>query len=86
MSTARTSPEYHPSAAGYCDQATRHHHRASKLFEKDFAYAARLVQIATAIHCEVRSPVRMERVLSELERDDTITTSIVPPATDSSGP
>ena len=87
MSTALRSPEPHASAAGHHDQATRHHHRASKLFEKDHAYAARLVQIATAIRSELRSPVRMDRLPSELERVDTITTSIVrTPATHSSGP
>ena len=29
MTTARTSPEYHTSAAGHPDEATRHHHGAS---------------------------------------------------------
>ena len=49
MTTARTSLEHVTSAAGHPDRAARHHPRASKLFEKDHAYAARLVQIATAI-------------------------------------
>jgi hypothetical protein len=49
MSTAGESLEHHASAAGHRDQATRHYHRASKLFEKDHAYAAHLVQIASAI-------------------------------------
>jgi hypothetical protein len=80
MTTARTSPEYHTSAAGHSDQATRHHHRASKLFEKDHAYAARLVQIATAIGSVVRSTTTMklpDRVSSEIERGDGITAGIV---------
>jgi hypothetical protein len=80
MTTARTSLEHHTSAAGYPDQATRHHHRASKLFEKDHAYAARLVQIAATIRTVVRSTTTMklpDRVPSEIERDDRITAGIV---------
>ena len=80
MTTARTSLEHHTSAAGHPDQATRHHHRASKLFEKDHAYAARLVQIAAAIGSVVRSTTTMklaDRVPAEIERDDRITASIV---------
>ena len=90
MTTARTSPEHHTSAAGHPDQATRHHHRASKLFEKDHAYAARLVQIATAIRSVVRSTTTMnlpDRVPSEIEGDDRITAGIVrQPRTHGSGP
>ena len=48
MTTARTNLEHVIPAAGYPDQVARHHPRASKLFEEDHAYAARLVQIATA--------------------------------------
>jgi hypothetical protein len=80
MTTARTSLEHHASAAGHPDQATRHHHRAPKLFEKDHAYAARLVQIATAIRSVVRSTTKMklpDQVPSEIERDDRITAGIV---------
>jgi hypothetical protein len=80
MTTARTKLEHHASAAGHPDLATRHHHRASKLFEKDHAYAARLVQIATAIRSVVRSTTKLEqpdRVPSEIERDDRITAGIV---------
>jgi hypothetical protein len=80
MTTARTSVEHHASAAGHPDKATRHHHRASKLFEKDHAYAARLVQIATAIRSVVRSTVTKnlpDRDPSEIERDDRITAGIV---------
>jgi hypothetical protein len=80
MTTARTSLEHHASAAGHPDQATRHHHRASKLFEKDHAYAARLVQIAATIRTVVRSTTTMklpDRVPSEIERDDKVTADIV---------
>jgi hypothetical protein len=80
MTTARTSLERHISAAGHPDQATRDHYRASKLFEKDHAYAARLVQIATAFRGVVRSTTTMklpDRVPSEIERDDRITAGIV---------
>jgi len=76
MTTARTSLEHPTSAMGHPDQATRHHHRPSKLFAKDHAYAARLVQIATAICSVVRSTTTMklpDRVPSEIERDDRIT-------------
>jgi len=80
MTVAHTSLEHHASAAGDPDQATRHHHRASKLFEKDHAYAARLVQIATAIRSVVRSTTKVKlpgRVPSEIERDDRISAGIV---------
>jgi hypothetical protein len=80
MTTAPTSLEHHTSAAGHPDQATQHRHRASKLFEKDHAYAARLVQIATAIRSVVRSTTTMklaDRVSSEIDRDDRITAGIV---------
>jgi hypothetical protein len=80
MTAARTSLEHHISAAGHPDRAARHHHRASKLFEKDHAYAARLVQIATAIRSVVQSTVTMnlpDRDPSKIERDDRITAEIV---------
>jgi hypothetical protein len=80
MTTTRIGPEHHASAASHPDQATRHHHRASKLFEKDHAYAARLVQIATAIRGVVRSTTKMklpDRVPPEIEGDDRITAGIV---------
>ena len=78
MTIARTSPERHTSAAGDDEQAARHQHRTSKLFEGDHAYAARLVQIARAIG-GVRSITTMkprngER--SEIEGDDSITDGI----------
>jgi hypothetical protein len=80
MTTARTTPEHHTSTAGRSDQATQHHRRASALFEKDHAYAARLVQIATAIRSAVRSTTTMklpDRVAPEIERDDRITAGTV---------
>jgi hypothetical protein len=81
MTVARTSPEHCASAAGHPDLATRHHqHRASKLFEKDHAYAARLVQTATAIRDVVRSTTTTklpDRVPSGFEGDDRITAEVV---------
>jgi hypothetical protein len=80
MTVARTIPEYRTSAADHPDLATRHHHRASKLFDKDHAYAARLVQIATAIRDVVRSTTTMklpDRVPSEFEGDDRSTADVV---------
>jgi hypothetical protein len=77
---ARTSPEHRTSAAGHPDLATRNQHRGSKLFEKDHAYAARLVQTATAIRDVVRSTTTMklpDRVPSEFEGDDRITAGVV---------
>jgi hypothetical protein len=80
MSTARKSLEHHACVAGHRDQATWHYHRASKLFEKNHAYAARLVQIASTMNLP-------DRVPSEVEGNDTITTGIVgPPQTHGSGP
>jgi hypothetical protein len=81
MTTGPTSLEYHASA-GHPDQATRRHlhHRASNLFEKNHAYAARLVQIATAVRSVVRSTATMklaDRVPSEIEGDDRIAAGIV---------
>jgi hypothetical protein len=76
MTTARTSPEHHTSAAGRPDLPTRYPAQASKLFEKDHAYAARLVQIATAIATVVRSTITMKSLdqhSSELREDDGIT-------------
>jgi len=77
MTTARTSLEHHTSAAGQPDQAARRHHRASKLFEKDHAYAARLVQIATAIGSVVRSTTTTDRVPSEIEGAHGVTAPII---------
>jgi hypothetical protein len=77
MTTTRTSVEHHASAASHPDQATRHHHRASKLFEKDHAYAARLVQTATVIRSVVRSTMISDRVPSEIEGDHRVTAPIV---------
>jgi hypothetical protein len=81
MTPARTSPEYDTSAASDSDPATPRHHRASKLFEKDHAYAARLVQIAAAIRSVVRSATTTmkltDRVRSEIEQNDRITAGTV---------
>jgi hypothetical protein len=81
MTTTRTSVEHHSSvAAGHSDKATRYHHRASKLFESDHAYAARVVKIATAIRSVVRSTVTMnlpDGDPSKIEEDDRITAGIV---------
>src|ERR1700682_2936911 len=79
MTTARTSQEHHTSAADPPDQTIRHHRGASELFEKNHAYAARLVQIPTAIGSVVRSTTTMklpDRVPSEIERDDGSTAGI----------
>jgi hypothetical protein len=75
MTVARTGLEHRTSAADHPDLATRHHHRASKLFDKDHAYAARLVQIATAIRDVVRSTTTMK--LPEFEGDDRSTAGVV---------
>ena len=75
MTTARTSLEQPTSTMGHPDPATRHHHRPSKLFEKDHAYAARLVQTATAIRSVVRSATTTDRVPSEIEGDHRVVAS-----------
>jgi hypothetical protein len=80
MTTARTSLEHVTPAAGDPDQLARRYPRASKLFEKDHAYAARLVQIATAISSVVRSAVATklpDRDSSAIQEDDGITSGIV---------
>src|SRR5271170_8354096 len=69
-----------PTAAGDPDQVTRHHLRASKLFEKDHAYAARLVQTTTAIRSVVRSTITMKpqgEEPSEIQQNDGITAGAV---------
>jgi hypothetical protein len=89
MTNARTSLEHHTSAAGRLDQAAQHHHGASKLFERDHAYAARLVQIATAIRSGVRSTDDNEARSGPVgdREDDRITAGIVTqPPTDGTGP
>ena len=78
MGSARTNPEYHTSTAGDPDQAMRHYRRASKLFENDHAYAARLVQIAIATRI-VRSATTTnvpDQVVTEFQDDDGITVGI----------
>jgi hypothetical protein len=80
MGSARTDPQHHAIAAGDPDQLARRYPRASTLFEHDHAYAARLVQIATAIKSVVRSAVAMklaDQDPSSIREDDGITTGIV---------
>ena len=90
MTTARADLGHRTSAVDHPDQPPRHHRRASGLFEKDHAYAARLVQTATAVGSVVRSTTTMklpDEVPSEIERDDGITTGIVTqPRAHGSGP
>ena len=80
MTTPRAGLGHHSPAVDHPDKAARHHHRASGLFEKDHAYAARLVQTATAIRDVVRSTTTIklpDRVPSEFEGDDRITAGVV---------
>jgi hypothetical protein len=74
MATARLSSGEHASAAGNLDQATWHRHRASRLFEKDHAYAARLVEIGTTIRSVVRSTMTNgpDQVSSEEVQEDDV--------------
>lgn len=89
MTKTSASLKHHAPAAGDLDQATRRR-RASKLFEKDHAYAARLVQIATAIRGAVGStmiPTPQDQAASELQEDDGIASGIVrQPRAHDSGP
>ncbi len=80
MTTAQTSSDHGTSSAGERDQVTQHHSRASKLFDKDHAYAARLVQIATAIRSVMRSTMTMtgpDQIPSEIQEERGITASDV---------
>jgi hypothetical protein len=80
MTTARRSAEHHAPTAGDSDHVTRAHPQASKLFERDHAYAARLVQLVTAIRSVVRSTVTKnvpDEVVSEIQEDDVIAAGIV---------
>src|SRR5271168_558154 len=87
---ARTSlKDQTPAAAGDPDQVTRHHLRASKLFEKEHAYAARLVQTTTAIRSVVRSTITMKlqgEEPSEIQQNDGITAGVTQPREHGSGP
>jgi hypothetical protein len=79
MTTARTSLGHVTPTAGDPDQVARRYPRASKLFENDHAYAARLVQIATAISSVVRSAVPMklpDRHSTEIQEENGVTTGI----------
>ena len=75
MTTARAGLGNHSPAVDHRDQVARHHHRASRLFEKDHAYAARLVQTATVIRSVVRSTMISDRVPSEIEGDHRVMAS-----------
>jgi hypothetical protein len=77
MTTARADLGHRTSAVDHPDQPARHHRRASGLFEKDHAYAARLVQTATAIGSVVRSTTTTDRVPSEIEGDLRVTAPII---------
>jgi hypothetical protein len=79
MATARSSSGHHAPAAGNLDQATWHRHRASMLFEKDHAYAARLVEIGTTIRSIVRPTMTNgpDQVPSEVQEDDGIAAGTV---------
>ena len=79
MDTEFTNLGHDASAAGHRDQATRHRHRTSKLFKKDHAYAACLVQIETTIRSVLRPAVTTnlpDRVLSEVKEYERIMTGI----------
>ena len=77
MTTARADLEHRTSAVDHLDQPARHHRRASGLFEKDHAYAARLVQTATAVGSVVRSTTTTDRVPSEFEGAHGVTAPII---------
>jgi hypothetical protein len=90
MTTGPSNLEHRASVSGHPDQVARNHPRASKLFGQDHAYAARLVQIATAIRGAVRStmmPKPQDQAASEIQEDDGIASGIVrEPRADGSGP
>lgn len=77
MTTARAGLGNHSPAVDHRDQVARRHHRASRLFEKDHAYAARLVQTAAAIHSMVRPATTKDLVPSEIEGDHRVTAPVV---------
>jgi hypothetical protein len=78
MTTARAGLGQYRPAMDRPDQAAgHHHHRASGLFEKDHAYAARLVQTATVIGSVVRSTTTTDRVPSEIEGAHGVTAPII---------
>lgn len=74
MSAARSSLEDQAPAT----KVTRQHPRTSKLFEREHAYAARLVQIAAAIRTVVQSPVTVKLPENEPpeSREDGITAGV----------
>jgi hypothetical protein len=72
MGSVRTNPGGHTPTAGDPDKATERHHRASKLFENDHAYAARLVQMPIAIPGGVRSATIInarDQIVAKLQED-----------------
>lgn len=80
MTTARRSAEHHAPTAGDSDHVTRARPQASKLFERNHAYAARLVQIMTAIRRVVRSTVTQnvpDEVPLVIQDDDLIAAGMV---------
>jgi hypothetical protein len=77
MSTARAGLREHSLTADHPEQAADHHQRAPGLFEKDHAYAARLVQTATVIGSVVRSTTTTDRVPSEFEGAHGVTAPII---------
>jgi hypothetical protein len=77
MTPARADQGHRTSAVDHLDQPARHHRRTSGLFEKDHAYAARLVQTATAIGSVVRSTTTTDRVPLEIEGDLRVTAPII---------
>ena len=80
MTTARRSAEHHAPTAGDSDHVSRAHPQASKLFERDHAYAARLVQLVTAIRSVVRSTVTKnvpDQVPLVIQDDDLIAAGVV---------
>jgi hypothetical protein len=88
MTTARTSLGHFTPAAGDPDEVARRYPKASRLFENDHAYAARLVQIATAISSVVRSAVAIKRPdqdASAIQEDDRISTGVGKPRVRGSG-
>lgn len=88
MTTDGTGSKHRTSATGDADQDAGHHSRVSKLFDKDHAYAARLVQIATAIRSVVRPTMTMNGPDQIPSEDDGTPPGHVaqPPARGSGGP
>jgi hypothetical protein len=90
MTTAGTRVKHRTPVASGPDQDARHLSPVSKLFVKDHAYAARLVQLVTAIRSVVRSTVTKnvpDQIPSVIQDDDLMAAGIVrQPRTRESGP